>query len=295
MLRSFVFKLKFLLIRYLPPQIKDALFVFWRYLFFLYSNTLTIANKKPYSKTLIFEGLYVRFLVNNSLSWVSREIDILGLHEENILGVIIANLNEGDTFIDVGANIGQHSLFAAKKVGLSGKVFAIEPIEKLCDNIKQSATLNKFQNLSIINKAVGDSSKLVDFYEYDNTEISGKNNNFNDFKYSKIHIEQDSLDVLLRDSSRVDLIKIDVEGFEFDVLVGASEILKKYHPKIIMEFSTKFYDQKDSNLSNKILEFLKNNDYTIDDVDNLFVRVDDITAYVEALRKSTGISNILCT
>jgi hypothetical protein len=61
---------------------------------------------------------------------------------------------------------------------------------------------------------------------------------------------------------------MDIEGYEFFAFLGMQNIIKKYKPKIVFEFSPSIYDLIDKTISLKILFFLKDNDYKLYDVDN---------------------------
>lgn len=131
-------------------------------------------------------------------------------------------LKKGDTVIDVGANIGNMTLTAAKIVGNSGKVISLEahPItyKYLCNNIN----LNKLNNVNAINLAVGDKNGLVSFSHCIHDDINSV------ICDGGITVRSSTLDSLLfNDSMKINLLKIDTEGFELMVLKGASNCLTK--------------------------------------------------------------------
>ncbi len=146
---------------------------------------------------------------------------------------------EDDIVIDVGAHIGPYTLKAAKRVGLNGKVIAIEADPENFDILNRNVQLNKMTNVIALNYAAyfkEDKIKLyllkVDKSSYtkyntimiDRAQHNNENNNF-------VEVKANTLDYLLQSigikHEQVNWIKIDVEGAEYDVLKGAKNILSK--------------------------------------------------------------------
>ena len=146
---------------------------------------------------------------------------------------------EGDIVIDVGAHIGPYTLKAAKRVGLNGKVIAIEADPENFDILNRNVQLNKMTNVIALNYAAyfkEDKIKLyllkVDKSSYtkyntimiDRAQHNNENNNF-------VEVKANTLDYLLQSigikHEQINWIKIDVEGAEYDVLKGAKNILSK--------------------------------------------------------------------
>jgi FkbM family methyltransferase len=145
-------------------------------------------------------------------------------HENEIMEYF--NPNEGDTVVDVGAHIGLYSLIAAKRVGPSGKVIAIEPDPENCNLLQRNIELNKLTNVTIFKRAAFSSSSKLKLY------LPGKERGFT--KLSTImanravtenflEIDATTLDhlMLMQGMTQVNWIKIDVEGAELEVLKGA--------------------------------------------------------------------------
>lgn len=131
-----------------------------------------------------------------------------------------AFLKPGDVVVDVGANIGNITLTSAALVGNSGKIFSIEPhpviFKYLCRNIR----LNNLTNIDVINSAVSDFNGVICF---SNKALDDLNEVV---KKSNLRVNTRTLDkILSKKVSYIDLLKIDVEGFEINVLRGASNIL----------------------------------------------------------------------
>jgi FkbM family methyltransferase len=164
----------------------------------------------------------------------------------NILTVYTVNKNNekhlyqyfnltGGIFIDVGAHVGKYSIPAAKNAAVT--VVALEPDEYNFGLLKKNVALNHLPNIICINKGAYSSPGKISFYTTEQGE--GMHSIFKqaESKQEK-KIEVDTLDNIieqLNTNSPVSLMKIDVEGAEYDVLQGAEKILQKYHPGLIVE------------------------------------------------------------
>lgn len=174
--------------------------------------------------------------------------------EPQILEFIRARLSAADVFIDIGANIGQHSLYASY---LCGHVYSFEPIKRLYDQFNKSIFKNDILNITAYNYALGNEKKEVPIYSNESNMggssiLAGGDKNFlQNVKIFRLDDVYEKMGIV-----RTDMIKIDVEGYELEVLLGARNFIKKYQPKILMEFSPYFYNRVDSKISGRIIEFL---------------------------------------
>jgi len=151
-----------------------------------------------------------------------REVDIVKLFRPK----------EGDIVVDVGAHIGKYNIIASKMVGSKGKVIAIEAHPVNYDILKHNIVINKLSNVIALNYAVHSTETLVKLYEPGQEEgftiyntIMTDRTSLNNQKY--IEVKADTLDSLLLENGikEVNWIKIDVEGAEYEVLKGATNIL----------------------------------------------------------------------
>jgi len=144
-------------------------------------------------------------------------------------------LREGDLAIDGGANRGRHTIPMAGCVGNSGLVVAIEAIPELA-----AALRSKVDGLpvSVISKALSAKAGRVEFaYCIDRDTRSGIHaRKFIETMDTRIiEVEAVTLDGLIEEVSQVSIIKLDLEGGEYDALRGAEEILKRDQPLLIAE------------------------------------------------------------
>jgi FkbM family methyltransferase len=178
-------------------------------------------------RNFYFEGPDDRYLAN------------LTEENESSLAEFAKNHIPNDaTIIDIGANIGFVStLFAAYNT--AARIYAIEPGKMNFKYLKNNVSKNNLMNVFPRNFACSDSNYLTDFFEnsawgyLDINQITsdGSLSNITEVKTVDSFVSEERLE-------RIDLIKIDVEGFERQVLSGMNHTLSSHSPKIILEFNT---------------------------------------------------------
>lgn len=140
--------------------------------------------------------------------------------------------------LDIGSNTGLYALLALA-ANPEVKVLAWEPVPSIAEKLRINIKLNGFQNrCEAFEVAVGSSGGEADFYISDNTTMASFHESFATFRgYSaiKTRVRQERLDSVLPSDFPVDLVKVDVEGHEFQVLTGATSMLQRWRPKIIFE------------------------------------------------------------
>ncbi len=155
-----------------------------------------------------------------------------GVYEQGTVNFIQEFVKPGFHFVDVGANIGFLSLLAASLVGKKGKVSAFEPVSSTFDLLNENIQLNAFENTQVFPFALGNETKNVEIHSENKNRGGASIINHQKGKGESIEIQK--LDGVLN-QQKVDFIKIDVEGFEFEVLKGAENLIKTHHPILIIE------------------------------------------------------------
>lgn len=131
------------------------------------------------------------------------------------------HLKAGDTFVDLGANAGLFSIYAAKLVGPSGRVIAIEPIPELVKRLRFNASANGFTNIHVVEAAVG-ASKGEAKLEIDLTSFARSSLNTGmSQQASSIRTPVLPLLDIVREKGleRIDGLKVDIEGLEDEALM----------------------------------------------------------------------------
>ena len=168
---------------------------------------------------------------------LSEIIMVSGFQEPYVKKIL--DVKKGDVFVDVGAHIGTYTIPIAKKVGEMGKVISFEPHPKSIDLLERNIALNQINNVVLKKLPVSDSKKKVLFRLSKDPPTSGiETDGKNEYV---LEMEAIDLDTVLSEQNltKIDWLKIDVEGKELDVLKGSKNILKKFSPKIIIEMFNK--------------------------------------------------------
>jgi FkbM family methyltransferase len=179
-----------------------------------------------------------------------------GLYEKDTGNLLKRILKEGDTFVDVGANEGYFTVMGAKLVGATGKVIAIEPQERLIDIITENLRLNNVQNSTVLNLACSTSNISTATIYLFPTIDTGPSSLVRKYRFSgkKQQVICKSLDYIFTYDiplGKIDLIKIDVEGYEQEVLEGAKYFLENHRIKyILVDYHLSILDNRGIDPSN---------------------------------------------
>lgn len=179
----------------------------------------------------------------------------LGFYEIGTLDVMRKCLRPGDVFVDVGSSMGLMSLTASFAVGNNGRVLSFEPDTERFFNLVNSISINQRKNIKAFNMGLGAERKTIPLFKdrCSPSMVALDNNAPHEM------VDIDTLETILKKEniSIVDFIKIDVEGFEMDVLQGAEKILtQKTAPIICVEYIKSI--KRNSGSSETIFDFIKN-------------------------------------
>lgn len=178
-------------------------------------------------------GNGVRVVVDAKEPEFGRAIVERGAWEPHILDAIDSILRPGDTFVDVGANVGVMAFRAARAVGASGRVIAFEPHLSNAAMFQRGMLANRFTQVRLHIVAAADRFDLISITRASNAKTGGTRGALS-FDYI---VQADRLDNYLERERRVDLIKIDIEGFELPALEGLSETIARHKPRILCEYN----------------------------------------------------------
>lgn len=155
----------------------------------------------------------------------------LGFYEVGALNIFKNILNNDDVFIDVGANIGLMSFYASTIVGNNGKVIAFEPTKKYFDDLIAGIERNEFKNILPLKKGLGKEKGSFPIYFNNVCPSLIKTSETDTFEIIEIATLDDVLESLK--INKVKLIKIDVEGFEIEVVKGGKKLFSGNNAPIV--------------------------------------------------------------
>ncbi len=244
---------------------------------------------------LSYFGHNFSIIINPKNGYLDAQVYLYKEYERHIVKEIMRNLKDGDVVLDVGANIGIHSLFMSKCVNKSGKVVSFEPISYIRNQFERSVLLNKIENITVLPFALGE-KEAIEIIHVREGNVGGSSLLGESTSTKDEEIKVVSLDSL---NLSPNFIKMDVEGYEYLALLGSESTIKKYKPKILMEYSPIYYRMKGSSLfknhDEKIIKFFRDNNYDIYDLEDGRRRVVDDSSFVKSfgdnLRSQT---NIIC-
>jgi FkbM family methyltransferase len=219
-----------------------------------------------------------------------------GIYEPFETQIVKTEIRKGDIVLDIGANIGYYTLIFAKLVGPEGKVFGFEPDPANFALLKKNVVANHYHNVILVNKAVASKTGKIQLYLSDDI---GDHRIYDTGDGRKvIEIEAIRLDDYFNQgNARVDFIKMDIQGAEWEAIQGMSLLLQKNkNVKIITEFAPKLL-RKSGVRPEDYLRLLINHDFKIYHADERMKTLESVNI-TEPLDKwmpiNRGYTNLLC-
>jgi FkbM family methyltransferase len=166
-------------------------------------------------------------------AYVGQSFHNYGEFSEGEVELFAQMIAEGDVVIEAGANIGAHTLWFARHVGIKGAVFAFEPQRLVYQLLCANMALNSIVNAHCFNVALGPAPGQVVVPVIDPTQP----NNFGGLNIEG-HARGEPVPLVRLDSfdvPRLKLIKVDVEGMEQKVLEGATGLIARFRPLLYVE------------------------------------------------------------
>jgi FkbM family methyltransferase len=205
---------------------------------------------------------------------IDFSIYLLGAFEKSTVVTLQKLVRPGDTVFDIGANIGAHTLGMAQSVGPAGKVFAFEPTDFAFEKLKRNLALNpQLQARTSAHQILlaATSSAALDPQIYASWPLKTDDAVHPKHRGRLVTTANATIDTLddfveREGITRLDLIKIDVDGHEFPVLQGAVRTLTKFHPTLVMEMSPYVHAEHNKSFGD-FVALLRDAGYSLRDVD----------------------------
>lgn len=174
---------------------------------------------------------------------LGRAIYTEKIHETNVTKAVRAALKPGDTFLDIGANIGYFTMLGASIVGAAGRVIAVEPNPQNVQLIFGSAKENRLTNVSVYPVAASDQTSILALFN------QGSNGGVITETMRRVReplwegltdrpflAQAVRLDDVLAKLDKLDVVKIDIEAHEPQALRGMAGLIERHRPTIFTEF-----------------------------------------------------------
>lgn len=189
---------------------------------------------RPSLRSVVRRGIRYELDVSDFMEWVIY----FGIVTEP-RDTLFALTKPGDVVLDIGANVGECALNFARNVGAKGRVLSFEPDPVVRAKLERNIALNSFANIDVLPFALGDRAATLTLSTPTSRNRGGNRivegaagNDHVDVQVVRLDdvVEQQKLD-------RVDLVKIDVEGYEVKAFRGAEAVIRRFRPTLFVEVS----------------------------------------------------------
>ncbi len=183
----------------------------------------------------------------NTKDLIGWKIFFLGEYEAGTNKVLAKYIKKGDTVIEAGANLGSETLLMSKLVG-NGMVYGFEPNPYTFERLSINVSINNLTNVKVYDVAMGESDGNISFNIYPKDFCNpGMSSKYMETSITrKITVVQKTLDTFVKEQNitKVDFLKMDIQGAEMDLLIGAAQTIAKHKPTIFLEALTLYNDTK---------------------------------------------------
>jgi FkbM family methyltransferase len=204
----------------------------------------------------------------NTRSFLEWYIFFYGAFRPEVSKLINRMLRPGQVAIDIGANVGMHSVIMANRVGPTGRVVVFEPDPHPMGRLRQNMALNGIDWVTTVEAAISARSEVRRFFLHDDSIGNFANASLVAANVGKdtpsVEMQVFGLDEWLKDNPlpRVDLIKLLAQGEEFNALQGMRELIARDRPKIFFLYEPSYWHRQDLELMDAV-KFFKGFGYTV--------------------------------
>jgi FkbM family methyltransferase len=205
---------------------------------------------------------------------IDFSIYLLGAFEPGTRKTLQELIKPGDTVFDIGANIGAHTLGIAQSVGNTGRVYAFEPADFAFAKLQRNLALNPELQVRTASRQVLLAASLNEAPEREihaSWPLQSEDKVHEKLRGRLVSAEKATVEtvdnfVQSENISRLDLIKMDVDGHELPVLQGATETLRRFRPILVMEMSPYIHAEFHHSFA-EFVDLLKQASYNLTDAD----------------------------
>ena len=191
----------------------------------------------PEDPIAVFETKYQFQLKANLANPEHQYLYFYGTHDERyVVTKLLKIIKPGDICWDIGANIGFYTCLLASRVRDTGAIVAFEPAVRTCGYLCENVSLNQFTNVIVVNKGLSDRTEQRHLYYTEAGLAEGTASlKYANRRAASERVTLDTIDNLIRELPVPDFIKIDVEGYQLEVLRGGEHCLKTHAPLLMAE------------------------------------------------------------
>ena len=207
--------------------------------------------KKEKSVHLVasFDGGLINVDTSSSIEY---HLLFRGCHEPEIVNLIKHVVRPGNFCLDIGANIGAHTLLMAQLTGPTGRVIALEPHPRICHRLLENICLNRLTNVQVVNAALADKDGTIDLYGFAADAFEQGISSLLPDHEAKTQLQVRAIRgaTLVREHQieACDFLKIDVEGAESLALHELSDLISAHRPIILFEYRKQHWGKFGSDL-----------------------------------------------
>jgi FkbM family methyltransferase len=197
------------------------------------------ARSKPHDIVCQNDGFTLKLCSNSVLA---EPLYVGAGFEEAEIKILRKFTKPGMQVFDIGANVGLYTVILGKAVGSSGHVWSFEPFSPVAAYLRQNVAMNNLTNVTVVQKAVADTKGVLDFHIFPEgcdvyNSLGAKERPVEKLQFiRKVPVNVTTLDSFAAESgiTKIDILKIDIEGAEERALSGAEQLLKNSPDVVIV-------------------------------------------------------------
>jgi FkbM family methyltransferase len=211
-----------------------------RYLIFnIPYQLLKFISKNKFSaggEDKIREVNFYKMLLKDTETGIHSDLIREGKREPFATDILTKDTQPGEVILEIGANIGYYTILQSKKIGPKGQIYAIEPEKENFEYLKKNVKLNKLNNVTLFKQAIGDKNGELEIYAYEQGNLNSPFKWDDNYK-GKEKVKEQTIDTFLEGKKDPNWIRMDVEGYEYNILIGAKKTLRNKNLKrMFIEF-----------------------------------------------------------
>lgn len=208
-----------------------------------------------------YEGGLICLEVSDKIGY---QVMFGGHHDVGMARVLRRLVRPGDICIDIGANIGVHTLIMAFAAGAGGRVIAVEPSPEVVANLRANVALNRLDNVCVIEAAIAEEDGEAAFYTFDadapNRMVSSLQPYDHATRQSRVRTICGPTLLETAEVTRCEVLKIDCVGAEMVALKGFAGLITQSRPHVFVEYRFRAWDRFGNRIEEAV-ELLRSHGY----------------------------------